>query len=97
VGRSREEFPVGTPRVNWWGRVEPEWIERRSEIQLVWAQPDGHVVQQDAAKGMRGAFLTSSLALGADAKAGIWQVTAQLDDEDVGSWTFRVVPGGPER
>ena len=94
VGRAREEFPVGTPRIHWWGRLEPEWIERRREIELIWAQPDGSVVQQEAAKGIRGSYVTSSLSLGADAKAGIWQVTARLYDEDVGRFTFRVVPAG---
>jgi hypothetical protein len=41
--------------------------------------------------------VTSSLTLGANAAAGIWQVTARLDDESVGRWTFRLVPASEER
>lgn len=95
VGRSREEFAVGTQQVHWWARVEPEWTERREEIELVWTEPDGRVVQRGAAKSMRGQHVTSSLTLG-DGAPGIWQVTARLDDESVGRWTFRAVPASEE-
>ena len=45
---------------------------------------------------MRGSYVLVARAR-ADAKAGIWQVTARLYDEDVGRFTFRVVPAGAER
>jgi predicted Zn-dependent protease len=97
VGRSREEFPVGTRQVHWWARVEPEWTERREEIELVWTDPGGRELQRGSAEGIRGQHVTASLELGADAAAGIWQVTASLDDESVGRFTFRLVPAGEER
>jgi hypothetical protein len=97
VGRSRDEFAVGTEQVHWWARVEPEWTERREEIELVWTEPGGRVVQRGTAKRIRGQHVTSSLTLGHDAAAGIWQVTARLDGESVGRWTFRFVPASEER
>ena len=95
LGHSREEFPLDTAEVHWWGRVEPEWSERRHEIELVWTDPNGRMAQRGVAETMRGQLVTSSLALGPDAAVGIWQVTAQLDDESIGRWTFRAVPAAP--
>jgi predicted Zn-dependent protease len=92
VGHSREAFAVGTEQVHWWARVEPEWADRREEIELVWTEPGGHEVQRGAARRLRGQHVTSSLALGADAAAGTWRVTAWLDDESVGRWAFRTLP-----
>jgi tetratricopeptide (TPR) repeat protein len=96
VGHTREDFAIGQ-QVHWWGRVEPEWTERREEIELIWTEPGGRVVQQATARKLRGPQVTSSLTLGKDAAAGVWQVTARLDDENVGRWTFRTVPAGAER
>jgi predicted Zn-dependent protease len=90
LGRSREAFAAGQP-VHWWGRVEPEWSERREEIELVWTEPGGRVVQRDTATRLRGQHVTSSLTLDAATGAGIWRVGAWLDDESVGRWTFRSV------
>jgi predicted Zn-dependent protease len=91
AGRSREEFAVGTREVTWWARIEPEWLDRRGEIELVWSDPSGRVVQQAAAKPLRRPFVSASLRL-ADAPPGIWQVEARLDGAAVDRRTFRIVP-----
>jgi hypothetical protein len=90
AGRSREEFEPGA-EVSWWGRLEPEWLERRHEIELIWTDPSGRERQRDRVKGMRGAHVVSTLDGEADA-LGIWTASARLDDETLGRWTFRVVP-----
>lgn len=93
VGRAREEFVCGT-EVSWWARVEPEWIERRREIELVWTDPGGHEAQRERVRSSRGAQVSSTLSSAADAP-GIWSAEARLDDETLGRWTFRVVPAPP--
>jgi predicted Zn-dependent protease len=90
AGRSREEFEPGA-EVSWWGRLEPEWLERRHEIELIWTDPSGRERQRDRVKGMRGAHVVSTLDGEPDA-LGIWTASARLDDETLGRWTFRVVP-----
>jgi predicted Zn-dependent protease len=94
AGRSREEFPPGA-EVRWWGRVEPEWIERRREIELVWTDPGGREQQRDRVETIRGAHVMSELEQDADAP-GVWTAEARLEDETLGRWTFRVVPPEPE-
>ncbi len=94
AGRSREEFTPGA-EVRWWGRVEPEWIERRREIELVWTDPSGREQQRDRVESLRGAHVVSRLEPKADA-LGIWTAEARLEDESIGRWTFRVVPPAPE-
>jgi predicted Zn-dependent protease len=91
AGRSREEFAAGAREVTWWARIEPEWLDRRGEIELVWSNPSGRVVQQAAAKPLRRPFVSASLRL-ADAPPGIWQVEARLDGAAIDRRTFRVVP-----
>jgi hypothetical protein len=93
VGRAREEFARGT-EVSWWARVEPEWIERRREIELVWTDPGGHQAQRERVRSSRGAQVSSTLSSAADTP-GIWSAEARLDDETLGRWTFRVVPVPP--
>jgi len=93
AGRSREEFAPGD-EVSWWARVEPEWIERRREIELVWTDPSGRAQQRTPVKGIRGAHVVATL--GAETHAtGIWTAEAWLDEEMLGRWTFRVVPAAP--
>jgi predicted Zn-dependent protease len=91
VGHSREEFPIGADTVSWWARVEPEWQGRRREIELIWTDPSGQVAQRGPVKGIRGAHVTAALTPAAG-QPGIWQAEAQLEDESLGRWTFRVVP-----
>jgi hypothetical protein len=88
-GHSREEFAPGEA-VQWWGRVEPEWVERRREIELVWTDPAGREAQRGRVKGLRAAHVGATLE-GAE-MAGIWSVEARLDEETLGRWTFRLVP-----
>jgi predicted Zn-dependent protease len=94
AGRSREEFAPGAA-VSWWARVEPEWLERRREIELVWTDPSGREQQRGPVKGIRGAHVVSTLEGEANAP-GIWTAEASLEDEMLGRWTFRVVPPAPE-
>ena len=90
AGHSREEFREGA-EVSWWARVEPEWAERRREIELVWTDPTGRERQRGPVRSIRGAHVISTLE--ADAGAlGIWTAEAHLDDETLGRWTFRVTP-----
>ncbi len=91
VGHSREEF-LGGQAVHWWARLEPEWLDWSREIELIWIEPGGRVAQQGTSRPLRGPHVTAAFELPADAQAGIWQVTAQLYDENVGRSTFRVVP-----
>jgi predicted Zn-dependent protease len=91
AGRSREEFAAETREVTWWARVEPEWLERRGDIELIWSDPSGRVVQQAAAEAIRRPFVRATLQL-EDAPPGIWQVEARLDQETIDRRTFRVVP-----
>jgi len=91
AGRSREEFPLGTRDVTWWGRVEAEWMDQRKEISLTWTDPSGRVVQTGLVEAIRRPFAVASLDLPAD-RPGIWQVEARLEDEPVDRRTFRVVP-----
>lgn len=91
AGRSREEFPLGTREVAWWARVEPEWMERRGEIELIWTDPSGRVVQREPVEAIRRPYARAALRLEGD-RPGIWQVEARLDDETVDRRTFRVVP-----
>jgi predicted Zn-dependent protease len=92
VGRSREEFAAGAGAVHWWGRVEPEWTEKRADIQLAWTDPAGREVQRGPVKSLRSAHVTALLPLEGD-PLGAWQAEAWLEDESLGRWTFRVVPG----
>lgn len=94
AGRSREEFGPGA-EVSWWARLEPEWLPRRREIEVVWTDPKGRERQRERVKSLRGAHVLSSLDADADA-IGIWAAAAQLDDETLGRWTFRVVPAAPQ-
>ena len=91
VGHSREEFGVGAGTVSWWGRVEPEWLEKRGDIKLAWTDPGGREVQRGPVKSIRGPHVTAALPL-AGQPPGIWQAEAWLEDESLGRWTFRVVP-----
>jgi len=91
AGHSREEFPLGATAVSWWARVEPEWTERRREIELIWTDPTGRLAQRGPVKRLRSAHVTAALSPAAE-QPGIWQAEAQLDDESLGRWTFRVVP-----
>jgi tetratricopeptide (TPR) repeat protein len=91
AGRSREEFPLGTRTVVWWARIEPEWLDRRGEIELIWTDPAGRVVQREPAEAIRRPFARAELQLD-QARPGIWQVEARLDDETIDRRTFRVVP-----
>jgi hypothetical protein len=89
AGRSRGEFRAAE-EVWWWARLEPEWLERRREIELVWWDPGGRERQRGTPRG-RGAILLDALDSDADAP-GIWAAEARLDGESLGRWTFRVVP-----
>jgi predicted Zn-dependent protease len=90
AGRSREEFAPGDA-VSWWGRVEPEWVQRRREIELVWTDPAGRERQRAKVRGVRGAHVVAALDVEPE-QPGIWAVEARLEDESLGRWTFRVVP-----
>ncbi len=92
VGHSREEFESGTRTVSWWARVESEWLEKRNEMTLVWTDPGGREVQRGPVKSIRGPNVTATLPLDGE-RPGIWQAEAWLEDESLGRWTFRVVPG----
>ena len=92
AGGSREEFPLGTREVAWWARVEPEWMERRGEIELIWTDPTGRVVQRELAEALRRPYVRAALRFDDD-RPGIWQVEARLDDETIDRRTFRLVPG----
>jgi predicted Zn-dependent protease len=89
AGRSREEFAPGDG-VSWWARVEPEWTERRREIELVWTDPAGRE-QRTPVKSVRGAHVVAALDPEPE-RPGIWAAEARLEDEPLGRWTFRVVP-----
>ena len=95
AGRSREEFPLGTREVAWWARVEPEWMNRRDEIEVTWTDPTGRVAQRETAEAIRRPYARAALRL-SDEPAGIWQVEARLDDEPIDRRTFRVVPAGQD-
>jgi predicted Zn-dependent protease len=90
AGRSREEFASGA-EVSWWGRVEPEWIERRREIELIWTDPTGREQQRAQVKGMRGGHVVAALDAEPE-QPGVWSAEARLDDESLGRWSFRVAP-----
>jgi predicted Zn-dependent protease len=91
AGRSRDEFPLGTREVAWWARVEPEWVERRGDIELIWIDPAGRVVQREPVEAVRRPWARASLRL-EDGRPGIWQAEARLDDETIDRRTFRLVP-----
>ena len=91
AGRSGEEFPLGARGVAWWARVEPEWMERRGEIELRWIDPTGRVVKSGLAEPIRRPYAMASL----DAPLsplGIWRVEARLEAETIDRRTFHVVP-----
>jgi predicted Zn-dependent protease len=90
AGRSGEEFAPGAA-VSWWGRVEPEWTERRGEIELVWTDPTGREQQRAKVRSARGGRVVAALEPEPE-RPGIWSAEARLDDEPLGRWTFRVVP-----
>jgi len=92
AGRSREEFALGTREVAWWARVEPEWMERREEIEVIWTDPTGRVVQREMAEPIRRPYARAALRLDGE-RPGIWHVEARLDEETIDRRTFRVVPG----
>jgi predicted Zn-dependent protease len=92
LGQSREEFPLAAEAVHWWARVEPEWTDRRREIAVRFTAPSGAVAQDEKVKTLRTHLVTAELPLAQHAEAGIWQVTAHLDGEEVGTWTFHAVP-----
>ncbi|MGH7288035.1 MAG: M48 family metalloprotease [Myxococcota bacterium] len=91
AGRSSEEFPLGARGVTWWARVEPEWMERRGEIELRWIDPTGRVVKSGPAEAIRRPYAMAAL----DAPLsplGIWRVEARLEAETIDRRTFHVVP-----
>jgi predicted Zn-dependent protease len=90
AGRSREEFAPGDD-VSWWGRVEPEWAERRGEIELIWTDPAGREQQRAKVRSARGSHVIAKLDAERE-RPGIWSAEARLEDESLGRWTFRVVP-----
>ena len=90
AGRTREEFALGTREVTWWARIEPEWLDRRGEIELISRDPSGRVVQRETAEAIRRPWVRAALRI--DERPGIWQVEAQLDAETIDRRTFRVVP-----
>jgi tetratricopeptide (TPR) repeat protein len=91
AGRSREEFALGTREVIWWARVEPEWMDRRGEIELISRDPAGRVVQQEKVEAIRRPYARAALRVDGE-RPGIWQVEARLDAETIDRRTFRIVP-----
>jgi hypothetical protein len=66
-------------------------MERRGEIELIWTDPSGRVVQREPVEAIRRPYARAALRLAGD-RPGIWQVEARLDDETIDRRTFRVVP-----
>ncbi len=94
AGRSREAFDARDDRVTWWAWVEPDYIDRRDEIQVRWIDPSGSVVDEGTAARLRRPQASAELLLTPELtrRHGIWRVEASLDDEVVDRRTFRMTP-----
>ena len=95
VQRSREQFDADAGRVVWWAEIEPQWKERRSEIEVRWIDPGGAVVAQGkvAHDSSNYTFAALDPPPGGEARRlGIWQAEAVLDGERIVRKAFRITP-----
>lgn len=95
VQRSREQFDSDAGRVVWWAEIEPQWKERRSEIEVRWIDPGGAVVAQGTVAHDSSNYTFAALDPppgGELRRPGIWQAEAVLDGERIVRKAFRITP-----
>jgi predicted Zn-dependent protease len=91
VGVSREEIPVGTDRIAWWGKLSPRFDTFLDRISLRWTDPAGRVRRQAPAERLDRPYVGGTLDLGGDAGGpGLWTAEALIDDDVIDRLSFRI-------